>query len=376
MTFGEDNSETIRLGRLVAEYLYGYGEVAMLIFPNICSLWTDYIQRPNSNLLIEDMGGGKSTLFEMINLSNPKYITKLPPKIYAWELSKNKDSYFKDKLLLHDDLILGFSGLSKKSREQLTGFFTELLSSGKYKQLGNEVNGNCNALFGIARKFFFENQTMIEQIESKVTEPDDSNIINHNNPNIIEVKKKDYSKSNDQYNLKEKLFTETFTDRVIQVKPPQKSESTKRIVLDFMRHRDKELPKIKLPLGKKKKIIVDYNCLDLKLFDKLCIDFDKSNIISVQRAFNYCINFMKGNALLNNRNSINNNDLLMLQDLFPLHFARETNYTKVYITLSKFPDLNDDQLIEKSKVSKDTFYKYKKIIGGKERFIPDKEFIT
>jgi len=366
MRFEEDNSETIRLGKLVAEYLYGYEEVSMLILPNICSLWTNYTQRPNSNLLVEDMGGGKSTFFEIIYESNKRYITRLPSKIYASDLVKSfKKSCFKNKLLMHDDLIPAFSGLSNKSREQLTGFFTELLSSGKYIQLGNKVTGNCNALFGIARKFFYERQTKIDLLESNESEES----LGHSNPGShpIEVKTEG---NKEKPNLKEKLFTETFTDRVIQIKPISKDITAKLKVLEFMCDRKTTIPKIVLPLGVKKNIIFNPKNLDMKRFNNLCLDFDRLHIISVQRAFNYCINFMKGNALLNNRTEINNNDLELLQDLLPLHFAQETNYSKTYKVLSRFPDLTDDQLIQKSNLSKGTFYKYKNIIGGKERFMP------
>jgi len=345
MTFESYNSETIRIGRLISNYLYGYEQVAMLIIPNICSLWTDFIQRPNSNLFVEDMGGGKSTLFDIIYQSNKKYITKLPSKIYAHELSKTFDKKnFQNKLLMHDDLIPAFSGLSKKSKEQLIGFFTELLSSGKYMQLGHGISGDCNALFGIARKFFYEHQ------------------IKPNLPMIDE-------QGNSKYSMQEQLFTDTFTDRVIQIRPLVKTNEEKLKIIDFMRKRNCELPKIKLPIGKKKKIILNYDDIDLETFDKICLDFDKSKIISIQRAHNYCSNFLKGNALLNGRNRVNNYDLEMLQDLFPLHFTRNTTYNKVFLALQNFTDLNDNEIIEKIGIARATYYKYKEMIGGKERFL-------
>jgi hypothetical protein len=342
------NSETIRLANEINKYLHGYQKVSMLLLPNICSLRTDYLQRPNSNLLVEDKGGGKSTLFNMIYHSNPKNITKLPSKMYASDMVKWDKTCWQNKLLMHDDLIPAFSGLSIKSKEQLMGFFTELLSAGEYKQLGNEIkDAVCNAMFGMARDYYYQ-----EQIKPGIMSKDESD---------GESKSKSF---------KEKLFTSTFTDRVVIVTPPEKTDEQKLDVMEFMRNRQSKIPIIKLPINKFKKISIDYDKIDLIALDSMCIDFDKSRVISAQRAQNYCINFMKGNAMLNNRSCVTNYDLELLRELFPLHIANLTNYELVYKGMHDFPDLDDSEIIKRIKVARATFYRYKKIIGNKNRFLP------
>jgi hypothetical protein len=268
------------------------------------------------------MGGGKSTFFNIIYLSNKKHITKLPSKIYAYDLVKEfpKES-FQNKLLMHDDLIPAIGGLSQKSREQVTGFFTELLGSFRYQQLGHIVEGKCNAQFGVARTWFKE--------------------------------------------FKKQYFAQTLFDRLTTIVPRQKGEEEKDKVLGHMIDRDNpKVPKVKLPIGRRRKILFDHNQINFQDLRTVCLGMDKSQIMSAPRALNYSINWMKGNALLNDRKEVCQYDLQLFLDIAPLHFGFESKMSRLNRLILKYPDLPDSQLIVKSGLSRRTFYRYKKALQG------------
>lgn len=316
-SYNADNSENFRLSNDVNSYLKGYREIAMLVLPCCCSLMVDCIDRPCSVMLIDKKGGGKSTFMNILDSSNKKKVTRLPSKIYGWEMvSKFKKESFKDKMLIHDDLIVAFDGLSVKSQKQLLGFFSELLSSGKYEQLGNIVTGNCSAVFGMAREFYKTHHA--------------------------------------------EMFTSTFLDRFGVIHAPNRDDEDMMGVLDVIDERENP-PIIKLPLSKKKAIHYDINVLDKESFHRLCIMMDKKGIMSFTRAKVWMINWMKGNALLNKRDTVNNNDFMLMQDLSQLFISMLTNQERVVKGLLMYPDLSDNDLIQKLNISKRTFYRYKSV---------------
>jgi hypothetical protein len=270
-------------------------------------------------MLVEDMGGGKTTFVNILEQSNAKYCLRLPTKIYAWDFVENfPQGIFKRKLILHDDLIPAFSGLSEKSKQQLIGFFMEMLDKFKYEQLGKTQEGECNALFGIAKRYFTKREN-------------------------------------------KELYETTFFDRVTLVKPMPMNLQTKSDVLDLMATRDNpKYPKVKLPLGRKKKIKLDFSKFDLEDIKKLALGFDQKGIMSHTRGFNYILNYMKGNALLNDRKEVRYCDWELFTEVYPIHFSRTDTHSLVRNALIKYKDLSDKDIIEKINIPRRTFYFHKK----------------
>jgi hypothetical protein len=320
MSFRKDNSITLETARSIGQFLYGYEQVAMLVLPNICSLKTDYFDKPNSQFLIEEMGGGKSQFINLIHASNPRNVLKLPSKFYAWEAVKEfKSSDFHNKLVVHDDMIICLSGLTRKSKEQLIGFITELFGSHRYVQLGKKIEARCNALFGIARQNFLKNQ--------------------------------------------QDLINTTVFDRLTMVRPPIKSEEeTNQVLRKMLIEREgMKPPKVPLPLGKKKpmKIKLDWDKVDFELVNSYANGLKRQIGMSPTRGANYVCNFLKGNAYLNGRKEVKMSDLMLFGDVFPLHFAKKSNYLRVYEALRDNSDMTDEEIIKRANISRRTFYRYK-----------------
>lgn len=326
MTFRKANAVSLKLGEDVGRYLLGYQEVTMLVLPNICSLYVDYYNKPNSCLIIEDMGGGKSDFLKLLHNSNKKKVIQMPSKMYAIELAETfSKGGLHMKTAIHDDLIASFHGLTRKSREQLLGFWTEVLSAHSYSQLKNVVKAECNVVFGVAREFF--------------------------------------------HKQKEQLFGTTFLDRITLIQPPKKDIVMMDSILDKMEERIIKPPTIKLPT-RRKKIELDWdNTGNYEKAKKLSLLMDKQRIMSATRAWNYVRNWLKGNAYLNGRTEVSNHDFDAFLQLFPLHLGKNTLFMHVYNSIREFPQLSDNERIAKLQISRDTYYKYKKGIDAKDFII-------
>ena len=114
---------------------------------------------PNSVLWVQRRGTAKSHFLRILAESNPDYFIKLPEKFFETTILEDfEPEWFKDKVWIHDDLIVLFHGLTTKQRQQLMGFFTEFLSSGVYerrdrsKERIKRVEGRISCIFPISQE--------------------------------------------------------------------------------------------------------------------------------------------------------------------------------------------------------------------------------
>jgi energy-coupling factor transporter ATP-binding protein EcfA2 len=105
----------------------------------------------NSCLVVAPRGSGKSELLEhLLAASNPKHFVVLPPKIFESELETKGRDFFHNKIMIADDLIVSFEGMSTKQRQQLENFWTKLLEGGYAREAHSIMNVSTIALFGLA----------------------------------------------------------------------------------------------------------------------------------------------------------------------------------------------------------------------------------
>jgi hypothetical protein len=109
------------------------------------------VRKLNSCLIVAPRGTGKSELLERIlAASNPEHFVVLPPKIFESELVKKGPIFFHNKIMVLDDLIVTFEGMSTKQRQQLVNFWTKLLEGNYSRDDYAIANVSTIALFGLA----------------------------------------------------------------------------------------------------------------------------------------------------------------------------------------------------------------------------------
>jgi hypothetical protein len=286
----------------------------------------------NSCLVVAPRGTGKSELLERIlAASNPNHFTVLPPKIFESELVTKPREFFHNKILVSDDLIVTFEGMSTKQRQQLVNFWTKLLEGSYSRDRNAIVDVRTIALFGLAS----------EQLDK----------------------------------FRDELMSATFLDRV----PPFKHTVTpemKRSILHFRAEaRSSERPTIRLPLPEKiedsKKVDVHFptsRCIEERIVE-YAMELDNYEVQSAVRAQDYIRTFMRANALLNHRSAVTESDLYLYDLVHPLFLnsmGELGTENRILSIIKKNPQDTDHQLIKVSGVSRGTYYKYKKILQRKD----------
>jgi hypothetical protein len=247
---------------------------------------------------------------------------------------KERD-FFHNRIIVLDELIVSFEGMSTKQRQQLVNFWVKILE-GSYARDKNVIeNVSTVVLFGLAS----------EQLDR----------------------------------FKDELLSSTFLDRV----PPFKHNVTtymKRDILNFRaRNQHRKLlrakPTIKLPLPEKiedeRKINVLFSHsqeIENKIVE-YALELDSYGVQSYARAQDYIKTFMRSNALLNGRSKVTKSDLYLYDLVHPLFLNSMDELgteNRVSTLLRQNVGLTDNELIKKSGVSRGTFYKYKKILHSKE----------
>lgn len=274
---------TYKLIKPITEYLLGYTLISIPIIVNALTLNLDVNVPWNSTLLALPKGDGKTTLLhEILRKSNPKYFPDLPAKIYETEILQLPDDYFNRKVWIYDDLITLFRGTSTKQREQLMHFHNEFLSKGEYSRANRKAKGKILCLYGIARE---------------------------------EWRKK----------FAKELFESTFQDRFMIIEY-KRSEEEKRWILRRLRERNinKKPPKVELPFSKRLKNpeIPERFKDDI---EEIAIEIDKTGRMSYLRAKNVVENFLKSNAVINKRDDVVEEDLMLFKMILPLWFGAETS---------------------------------------------------
>ena len=167
----------------------------------------------------------------------------------------------------------------------------------------------------------------------------------------------------------------TFLDRV----PPFKhtvTQEMKRSILHFrVEARSSERPIVKLPLPER---IEDAKKIDVhfpnsrEVGDRIveyAMELDSYEVQSAVRAQDYIRTFMRANALLNHRSSVTESDLYLYDLVHPLFLNSmgESGAQRLVLSLfKKNHSSTDKELIEKSGLSRGTFYRYKKILKEKD----------
>ena len=322
--FKKANEVTIKNANLVGKYLITWELPSIPIMVNMLTPFlkkTNSQFQNNSNFIIDEMGMGKTSIVTILQQSNPEYIKILPKKMYAMNLLDLGNEFYKNSVLIHQDMIGAFSGLSQKTFEQLSGFWTSILSEHSYQQLGKEIkDANCSVMFPITKIGWFK--------------------------------------------AKKLFFDETLIDRVTQLIVKPRDEDEKKEITDFKINREEidmvKFPKIKLPFSKKHKII-KYDRTLTKEIINLSHELDEFKVCSITRGSGYIRNFLKANAMLNDRNKINIHDLEMYKLVHSLHKGTHLSMLqKVRYALSTQGKMSDTDLIQKNDFTRPTFYKYKK----------------
>jgi len=323
----ESNNVSLKIASEVEKVLKFNGLTALIPIINsmsLCLKLPEQFKQLNSTLSISPKGQGKSTLLiHILAKSNPKYFVVLPKKMFESQLLEKPKDYFNHKIMIHDDIISALGGTNKKQREQLTGFFTQLLSDGNYSRENKELKDiTCLAHFGIAHESF-------------------------------EKHHKD---------LIDNTFLDRFATYSVNLNFKEKMEILEH--RDQMVENDVKLPIIKLPLTKNKvEVKLILNEESKKRINQLAMELDTYNLMSSNRAKNYITIFLLSNALLNNRKETNEYDLEMYEKLHKYHLNCIGNLSKkrqILALKQRFPDKNNEELITESGIPKSTFYRINK----------------
>jgi hypothetical protein len=266
----------------------------------------------------------------MLAISNPNHFVVLPPKIFESELVTKPRDFFHNKVMVLDDLIVTFEGMSTKQRQQLVNFWTMLLE-GHYSRDRNAIlNVRTVALFGLAS----------EQLDK----------------------------------FRDELMSATFLDRV----PPFKHNVTvemKRRILEFRGQiHSRQKPVLKLPLPERiedEKRIEAHFPRSNEIEDRIveyALQLDSYGVQSCVRAQDYIKTFMAANAILNGRRKVCASDLHLYDLIHPLFLNSMGEMgveNRILAAIKEHPGAPDSEMISKSGVSRGTFYKYKKVLQQK-----------
>jgi len=339
--FLQDNTVILSLAHSIDTlWLKNWLKPTLAILPILGQFFIKIPQKTRilNNLLLDvPRGCGKTEL--LINLlakNNPSYFSILPEKVFESELITKPRKFFNNKIVVQSDLIASFTGVNKKQRQQLTNFWTGILDGGNYsrdkgtqlKEVKNLRGVRTAAIFGIASE-------------------------------MMPV-------------FHEQLLNETFLDRI----PPMRvsfTDEEKREILEFrdtINKEDKEPPKIILPKKNPKiKIAFPFDNEEItKKVNNYAMNLDIHEIQSFARAQQYIQLFMQANAALNNRKEITQSDLDIYSIVHPLFIESSWNLsmeTKVREVIISNPSMEDKERIKLAGMSKQTFYKYKKILRRK-----------
>ena len=277
----DEIKKTMKIVDKLKEYFKHYKLLAIPIVVNsltIC-LKLNEDEAPNSNLIITRKGLGKSSILRCLAKSNPKWFIELPDKIHESEIIKNfRQDNFERKVWVLDDLVVSFRGLNKKQREQLEGFLISILSKGKYERLGVRKieNAKISCMFGFAQENYSK-----------------------------------YSKE---------LFTSTLLDRIVPVSYNFSADEIKEII-EFKvkaKREKKELPEVKLPFTDEDVEIEIPEEFDKEIVE-LAMRLQLLCGLTATRGLNYIQNFLKANALINDRSEVDEADIRLFKLILPIH---------------------------------------------------------
>jgi hypothetical protein len=284
----KDSSVTIEYAKKVGEFLIG---AERKVIPTLVNIHTIKLGLPkeiptNSNMLVWGKGEGKGTfLINILQESNPEVIIKRDDKHFESQLVELPKDEFIDKVWVVEDVITTFEGMSRKQRMQLIDFYTIILSNKRYSRGGfpiiKDVNISCQ--FGLAKQ--------------------------------------------EWYRFRGDLFTSTFEERVLPTYDQMSLEEIEYVLKD---KKQTSLPSIKLDkLYEEKKEIEIPSLYDFELV-KLALILSKDIGLSTFRVLHYIKNFIKANALINER-PVCKGDIELFQFILSLHYSAQAGSLKFKI---------------------------------------------
>jgi hypothetical protein len=325
--FRKNNFKIIEWATVIDKYLIGCGKFYITPLVNIhtlCLKVNKETYQLNSNLIVDDAGYGKTTFLKILNKSIGKKILWLSSKIYPHELVGLGDDKFNNKILIHDDLVVAFSGLKTKTRQQLIGFFTLLLSEHFFEMLNRKISGKCLCMLGMARFGFGRNKYI--------------------------------------------LFESTFFERVVPIYNMIRDNDDKFGIIKLKNDRDfdgDKLPKLDLSVNKYKDKKIKVNNKIKNEIIGLSLQFENIHFLSATRMSKYILQFCMANALINGRDEANEYDLEMYKEVHFYHICDDSNKLNYFSKiLNDNKDKSDKWIIDNiiGKEQRRSFYRYKKVL--------------
>jgi len=335
--FLSDCKVTLDLSRKVDSWLRGWRLASVVPIVNSMSINLEMppgTQKLNSCLVVAPRGAGKSEFLERIlAISNPEYFVVLPPKIFESELVQKPREFFHNKIMVLDDLIVSFDGMSTKQRQQLENFWTKLLEGGYGRDAHSVINVSTLVLFGLASEQLdrFRQELMSATFLDRVP-PFKHNVTRQMKRRILQ--------------LRSQRSTKSSTRRpIIKLPLPEKIEDDKKVGIAFPRSKEIEAK------------IIEY-----------AMELDNYGVQSSVRAQDYVKTFMRANALLNHRTAVTKSDLYLYDLVHPIFLnsmGELGTENRVLGLIKNNPNLSDNERIKKSGLSRGTYYKYKEILRTK-----------
>jgi hypothetical protein len=337
LRFCKDCTKTLQLAFQVDSWLKGWFLPSIIPIVNAMSinLKLPETRKLNSCLVVAPRGSGKTELLERIlAASNPNHLVVMPPKIFESELVKKPRDSFHNKIVVLDDLIVTFEGMSTKQRQQLVNFWTKLLE-GSYARDANGISDvSTIALFGLASEQLdrFRDELMSATFLDRVP-PFKHNVTPEMKRKILQLRA--------QRSMRNSALRRPF----VRLPLPEKIEDSRKVNVAFPRS------------GEMEDGIVEY-----------AMELDSYGVQSYARAQDYVKTFMRANALLNGRSKVTNSDVYLYDLVHPLFLnsmGELGTENRVLSAIRNHPESSDKELMKFSGLSRGTFYKYKKILRGK-----------
>jgi hypothetical protein len=336
--FLRDNKGTLELAGKVDSWLMGWLLPAIIILANCMSInlkMGDDTPKRNSCMVVAPKGTGKSELLErVLAASNPEHFRVLPHKIFESQLVQKPREYFHNKILVLHDLIIAFEGMDIKQRQQLQNFWNGLLE-GNYARDANSITRvSILVLFGLASE-------KLNKFRSAMLDATFFDRVPPFKHNVTREMKRESLRLRSQRSMKNPPVRRP----IIKLPLPDKIEDDRKVDVAFPRSKEIE------------DRIVEY-----------AMELDRYEVQSAARAQDYIKTFMRANALLNRRSKATKYDLYLYDLVHPLfvNSMGELGMEKrVEALIKNNPDASDKELMEKSGISRKTFYKYKKVLLGR-----------
>jgi hypothetical protein len=329
---------TLDLAGKVESWLVGWLLPSVIPIVNSMSInlkMPEGIRKLNSCLIVAPRGTGKSELLvHLLTASNPKHFVVLPAKIFEIDLVTKPRDFFHNKILVLDDLIVSFQGMSTKQRQQLENFWTKLLEGSYARNTSGIADVTVLVLFGLASEQLgkFRSELMSATFLDRVP-PFKHNVPREMKRKILQIRAR---RSNNGSGLQRP---------VIKLPLLESIEDSKKVNVAFPRSKEME------------EQIAEY-----------AMELDDYGVQSSARAQDYIKTFMRANALLNGRSKVAKSDLYLYDLIHPLFLNSMGEMgmeNRILALIKANPNASDNELIKKGRVVRGTFYKYKRILRDK-----------